>query len=351
MESLLKAAREHANSSSSSDDSTEFLTPKIVVAGVGGAGCNTINRLARSGVRGAELIAINTDKKHLSIVSESAKRVLIGPSLTKGLGAGGFPEIAAKAAEASRAELEAAFAHTDLLFLCAGMGGGTGTGAAPIIADIAKAQGAIIVSVVSFPFMLERARLKKAEEGLENLRKSADTVVVIDNNRLVEFVPNLPIDQAFNVADEITARAVRGITETITTPSLINLDFADVRAIMQGGGISLIAVGEAKGPNRARDIVQNTLHHRLLEVDYNDATGVLLHLTGGADMTLGEANQIGETLTENVHQNANVIWGARLDPSFSGKIEAIVIFTGIKGQYTLGAKQQTNKKDMSFESI
>jgi cell division protein FtsZ len=332
MESIIQEALKE----SSSEVSDDLSIPRIVVMGVGGAGCNTVNRLAKVGIRGAELIAVNTDKKHLSIISESAKRVLIGQSITRGLGAGGYPEVALKAVEASRQELETILADTHLLFIAAGMGGGTGTGAAPAIADLAKQQGAIVVAMVTYPFELERARLKKAEAGIEALRRAADTIIVIDNNRLVEFFPNLPIDRAFNVADEITARAVRGITETITTPSLINIDFADVRAIMGGGGVSMIAVGEAKGTNRVQELVKNTLHHRLLDVDYRGATGVLLHLTGGGDMTLGEANQIGELLTEEVEPTANVIWGARLDGSYEGRIEAIAIFTGIKSPYIVG---------------
>jgi len=314
----------------------ELGGPRIVVAGVGGAGCNTVNRLARAGVRGAELIAVNTDSKHLSLMHEKCRRMLIGENVTRGLGAGGYPEIARKAAEASRPELEEALRETDLLFLAAGMGGGTGTGASPVIAEMARKQGAIVVAVVTYPFVLERARLEKAMNGIEELRKAADTVIVIDNNRLLDFVPNLPVDQAFNIADEVTARAVRGISETISTPSLINLDFADVRAIMQGGGVSMIAVGEAKGPDRAKEVVANTLNHRLLEVDYSGATGVLLHLTGGPDLTLGEANQIGEALTEQVDPNANVIWGARLDPEFEQRVEAIAIFTGIHSPYIVG---------------
>ncbi len=333
MDSIIAAARKNSD-----DNMGSFDTPRIVVAGAGGAGCNTVNRLARAGVSGAELMAFNTDKKHLTMVSEKATRMLIGGQLTKGLGAGGYPEIGMKAAELSKDHIRKILAKTDLMFLCAGMGGGTGTGSAPVIADIAKEEGAIVVAMVTYPFMLERARLKKADEGIEKLKKSADTLVIIDNNRLVEFVPNLPIDQAFNVADEIVARAVRGITETITTPSLINLDFADVRAVMTGGGVSMIAVGEAKGTNRERDVVSNTLKHRLLDIDFSGARGVLLHLTGGSDLTLGEANGVGEALTEHVDTNANVIWGARMDPAFQDKIEAITIFTGIKGQYNLGKR-------------
>ncbi len=346
MDSLVKDALVHK-----ADETKQelFETPRIVVAGVGGAGCNTVNRLARVGIRGAELIAFNTDKKHLNIISESAKRLLIGGTLTRGLGAGGFPEVAMKAAEASRGEIEKMLQGVDLLFIAAGMGGGTGTGASPVIADVAKKQGAIVVSMVSYPFVLERNRMKIADEGLEQLRKSSDTVVVIDNNRLVALVPNLPIDQAFSVADEITARAVRGITETITTSSLINLDFADVRSIMRGGGVSMIAVGEAKGSNRVHDVAKNTLNQRLLDVDYSGASGLLIHLTGGPDMTLGEANEIGELISQNVASNANVIWGARMDPAYEGRIEAIAIFTGIKSPYIVGKTSfETSPKKKGF---
>ncbi|MBI2445163.1 cell division protein FtsZ [Candidatus Micrarchaeota archaeon] len=315
-----------------------FETPRIMVVGTGGAGCNSINRLAKAGIKGADLVAINTDKMHLMTISESVKKMLIGASLTRGLGAGGYPEMGAKCADASREALDKAMDKADMVFLTAGMGGGTGTGSAPIIAEVAKGKGAIVISIVTYPFALERARLAKADQGLENLKNQSDTLIVIDNNRLVQIVPNLPIDQAFNVSDEIIARAVRGITETITTPSLINLDFADVRAVMSNGGVSMIAVGEAKGTNRVQDVVENTLNNALLDVDFTGATGVLLHVTGGPDMTLGECNTIGEMLTEKVDPNATVIWGARIDPGMDGKIEVIAIFTGIQSPYVLGKK-------------
>ena len=315
-----------------------FETPKIMVIGTGGGGCNSINRLAKAGIKGAELVAINTDRMHLTMMSENVKKVLIGASITRGLGAGGYPEVGAKAADMSREALEKIMDRADLVFLTAGMGGGTGTGSAPILAEIAKKQGAITISIVTYPFALERARLAKADEGLENLKNACDTIIVIDNNRLVQIVPNLPIEQAFNVADEIIARAVRGITETITTPSLINLDFADVRAVMCNGGVSMIAVGEGKGTDRVRDVVDNTLNNVLLDVDYTGAKGVLLHITGGPDMTLGECNAIGEALTERVDPQATVIWGSRVDPTFEGRIEAIAIFTGIQSPYVLGGE-------------
>ncbi|MEM0475359.1 MAG: cell division protein FtsZ [Candidatus Norongarragalinales archaeon] len=353
MEDLVAEALK-AKKSSGRKENEFFETPKIMVIGAGGAGCNSINRLARMGVKGAELVAINTDKMHLQMISESAKKILIGASITRGLGAGGYPEIGAKAADASRDALEKMLSGTDLLFLTCGQGGGTGTGSSPIIAEIAKKQGAIVISIVTYPFALERARLEKADAGIEALREKTDTLIVIDNNRLVQLVPNLPIDQAFNVADEVIARAVRGITETITTPSLINLDFADVRAVMSNGGVSMIAVGEAKGPNRVEEVVANTLTHALLDVDYTGASGVLLHITGGPDMTLGECNAIGEGLTEKVDPNATVIWGARIDPSMEGKIEAIAIFTGIKSPYVLGKNAgglKTQRREEGFEDI
>ena len=350
MEDLISEALKTSKGMSSKKSGGEeaFQTPKIVVVGCGGAGCNSVNRLARAGIKGADLVAINTDRLHLTTVSEHVKKILIGASITRGLGAGGYPEIGMKAADVSRDALEKLLGGSDLVFLTCGMGGGTGTGSAPVIAEIAKKAGAIVISIVTYPFALERARLEKADQGLENLKRQADTIIVIDNNRLVQIVPNLPIDQAFNVADEIIARAVRGITETITTPSLVNLDFADVRAVMSNGGVSMIAVGEAKGPDRAKEVVKNTLNHALLDVDYAGATGVLLHITGGPDMTLGECNSIGEALTEKVDTNATVIWGARISPEFEGKVEAIAIFTGIKSPNVLGkSMRQSSSESLS----
>ncbi len=311
----------------------EFGQPKIMVVGAGGAGCNAVNRLAHMGIAGAQLVAVNTDKQHLSIIDDNITKILIGKSVTRGLGAGGYPEIGAKAAEVSRQALEEVMSGVDMLFISAGMGGGTGTGSAPIIAQIAKEQGAIVIAMVTYPFALEKARTLKAEEGIETLRRIADTVVVIDNNRLVELVPNLPIQDAFKVADELVARTVRGITETITQPSLINLDYADVRSVMVGTGLSMIAVGESKGVDKVNEVVEDTLKNSLLDVDISGAKGALIHITGGAELTLGEANGIGTMLTEQLDQKAVVIWGARVDPTYENKIEVITIFTGVKSPF------------------
>lgn len=318
------------------DKIEEFGTPKIMVIGVGGAGCNTVNRLANMGAPGTQLVAVNTDKQHLAIINDELTKILIGKSVTRGLGAGGYPEIGAKAAEVSRQALEEVLSGVDMLFLSVGMGGGTGTGAAPIIAEIAKEQGAIVIAMVTYPFALERARIIKAEEGIETLRKVTDTVVVIDNNRLVELVPNLPMQDAFKVADEVVARTVRGITETITQPSLINLDYADVRSVMSNKGLSVIAVGESKSVDKVNEVVEDTLSNALLDVDIGGASGCLIHITGGPELTLGEANAVGEMLTERVDPKASVIWGARVDPTFENKIEVISIFTGVHSPYIRG---------------
>jgi len=340
MKSLVNnAVSAKSNNSAEYAKDGEFAAPKIMVIGVGGAGNNSVNRISAMGVAGAELIAVNTDRAHLGIISDDITKLLIGKSVTNGLGAGAYPEVGAKAAEVSKAALEEILDGVDLLFITAGMGGGTGTGAAPVVAQIAKQQGAIVVAIVTYPFALERARMKKAEEGIDILKDICDTVVVIDNNRLVELVPNLPVQDAFKVADEVIARAVRGITETITQPSLINLDYADIRTVMGGKGLSVIAVGESQSVNKVDEVCEDTLKNALLDVDITGATGCLIHITGGTELTLGEANAVGEMLTEQIDPNAQVIWGARIDPTFENKLEVIAIFTGVKSPFIKGSKK------------
>ncbi len=321
---------------------------KIMVIGVGGAGCNTINRLSQMGIKSAETVAVNTDSLHLKMVSAD-KKILIGKSITKGLGAGGFPEVAAKCAQVSKDELRAALDGVQLLFLCAGMGGGTGTGASPIIAQLAKEQGAIVVSMVTYPFALERIRMQKATWGIDELKKTSDTVVIIDNNRLVSYVPNLPLNQAFAVADELTAHAVKGIADTIMFPSLVNIDFADMRAIMGNAGVAIISVGEGKGGNKVDQVVRNTLDHPLLDVDYTGARGALIHISGGQNLTLGEATQIGEKLTDVFHEQANIIWGARLDPDMGDTVRVTSIMTGITSPHVVGKVAAEGERSQVFD--
>ena len=317
------------------EEEEEFGAPRILIVGCGGAGNNTVNRLYNIGVDGAETIALNTDKQHLDMIDADIK-VLVGKSITKGLGAGGDPEVGRCATELGRRTLETLLKATDLVFVTAGMGGGTGTGAAPIVAQIAKAHGAIVVAMVSTPFNVERARLIKAEEGLEDLRRDADTVIVLDNNRLLEFVPNLPIDHAFSVMDQIIAETVKGIAETITQPSLINLDYADVRTIMNSGGVAAMLVGESRSQDKARDVVREAFNHPLLEVDFRGAKGALIHITGGPDLTLKEAEEIAKALTSQLDPNANVIWGARVQRGYEGRVRVMSIVTGVQSAQVLG---------------
>jgi cell division protein FtsZ len=312
--------------------------PRIVIIGCGGAGNNTVNRIHHMGVSGAETIAINTDKQHLDMI-QADKRVLIGKSLTKGLGAGGYPDVGKRAAEMARPTLEAILESADLVFITAGMGGGTGTGSAPVVAQIAKEQGAIVVGMVSYPFQVEKARLIRAEEGLEALAAAADSVIVLDNNRLKNFVPNLPLGQAFSVMDQLIGETVKGISETITEPSLINIDYADVRAIMSKGGVAVMLVGESKQQNKAESVVRECLSNPMLDIDYRGATGSLIHITGGTDLTLQDAEEVATSLTYELDPHADVIWGARVRSDMEGKIRVLAIMTGVKSAQILGTRQ------------
>jgi cell division protein FtsZ len=347
MQSLIDEAVKNAELEKTDTKTTEaddFIgAPRIMVVGCGGAGNNTVNRLYHMGIAGAETIAINTDKQHLDMV-QAGKRVLIGKSLTKGLGAGGYPDIGKRAAEMARPTLESLMESADLVFVTAGMGGGTGTGSAPVVAQIAKDQGAIVVGMVSYPFQVEKARLLRAEEGLEALSKAADSVIVLDNNRLLSYVPNLPIGQAFSVMDQLIAETVKGISETITEPSLIQLDYADVRAIMSKGGVAVMLVGESKQQNKAESVVHECLNHPLLDIDYRGATGSLIHITGGNDLTLADAEEIASSLTYELDPHADVIWGARIRNEFEGKVRVMAIMTGVRSAQVLGPYAETAQK-------
>ena len=312
--------------------------PRIVIVGCGGAGNNTVNRIHHMGVSGAETIAINTDKQHLDMI-QADKRILIGKSLTKGLGAGGYPDVGKRAAEMARPTLEAVLESADLVFITAGMGGGTGTGSAPVVASIAKEAGAIVVGMVSYPFQVEKARLIRAEEGLEALAAASDSVIVLDNNRLKNFVPNLPLGQAFSVMDQLIGETVKGISETITEPSLINIDYADVRAIMSKGGVAVMLVGESKQQNKAESVVRECLSNPMLDIDYRGATGSLIHITGGTDLTLQDAEEVATSLTYELDPHADVIWGARVRNDMEGKIRVLAIMTGVKSAQILGTRQ------------
>jgi cell division protein FtsZ len=321
---------------------------RIIVFGCGGGGQNTVTRLAEMGVEGATTVSINTDAKHLT-VGKADKKILVGKELTRGLGAGGYPEIGRKAAEESRNEIKEALEGVDLAFVTVGLGGGTGTGAAPVVAEIAKSMGAIVIGVATMPFKIEGARIGKAEEGLAKLRATCDTVIVIENDRLLKYAGQLPLQQAFLVADELVASMVKGITETITLPSLVNVDYADVKAIMHSGGVAALGVGESNSSDRALDAVTKALTNPLLDVDYTGATGALIHITGGNDLKLEEVNSIGETVSQYLDPTAQVIWGARVIPEFESKVQVIAIITGVQSPYIFGpvAKERATTRELN----
>ena len=307
----------------------------IKVIGVGGAGNNMVSWLYRKGIQGAEIFACNTDKQHLDI-SESDHKVLLGPDLTRGLGCGGFPQKGAEAAKETMHELKQVLQGADMIFICAGMGGGTGTGAAPVVAKMAKEMDAIVIGTVTMPLDIEKARVDKAEFGLQQLRQVTDTVIVIDNNRLVQIAGNLPLKQAFAVANELVSTMIKGIVETIAVPSLVNLDYADVKAIMQGGGVSVIGIGESDTEHRVDEAVKRALSNPLLDVTYEGATGALIHITGGEDLTLDEVNRVGEIVTQALDPDSQVIWGARVNEEMNNRLRVMTIITGVNSPYVLG---------------
>jgi cell division protein FtsZ len=302
---------------------------KFVVAGAGGAGCNSIDRLAKSGFTQASLVSFNTDKKQLDLMSENAENILIGSSVTKGLGAGGDPLVAEKAALSSKKQIEEAVHDADLVFLLAGMGGGTGTGSAPVIAKIAKDHGAMVIGFVTFPFSLERSRIKTAQAGIANLTDICDTLVVIENDKLVRVAENMKIEDAFRMADDVAAKAVSSISEVVLKPSLMNLDFADLGHVMRDGGLAMMSHGEASGIGMVEDIADNVLNNPLLSGDQSAASGALVHFIGGPDMTLGSVTDASELMLLKLPSNCNVVWGARTDEEYRRRMEAFAIFTGI----------------------
>ena len=312
----------------------------IKVFGVGGAGNNMVGWLYTKGVKGAEIIGANTDKQHLDIINADRK-ILLGRGVTRGLGCGGYPEKGAESAQESLKEIKESLKGCDMAFICAGMGGGTGTGGAPIVAQVAKDCGAIVIGTVTMPFKIERARVDKAEFGLQQLRQVADTVIVIDNNRLVSIAGNLPIQQAFAVANELISTMIKGIVETIAVPSLVNLDYADVKTIMTNGGVAAIGVGSSDTNNKVDEAVRGALSNPLLDISYKGATGALIHITGGPDMTLDEISKAGELVTETLDPDANVIWGARVDENMKGKMTVMTIITGVKSPWILGKVDYT----------
>ena len=343
-----KEAIQNTETHSINFDELKAGKAKIKVFGVGGCGGNTITWLYNKGIQGATVYAANTDALHLS-VTKADDKLLIGKELTRGLGAGGAPQKGREAAKEAITDIKKVVTDSDMVFIIAGMGGGTGTGAAPVIAQLAKEAGAVVIGVVTMPFESEKARIDKAEFGLQELREQTDTCIVLDNNRLVDIAGQLPIEQAFAVANELVSTMIKGIVETITLPSLINLDYADVSSIMKNGGVAVIGIGESDTDNRVVEAVQQALSHPLLDVDYQGATGALIHITCGLDLKLEEFDTVGRTISENLSPDAQVIIGARIDKNFVGKVRVITIMTGVKSPYVLGKSADAQAFPVSKE--
>lgn len=343
MDSIIEDAVDEKEQQNDFDDVKDA---KILVVGVGGAGNNMVTRMHDKGVDGAETLVVNTDKQHLKM-SKADRKILIGQDLTRGLGAGGHPEKGAKAAEENRSELRSLFKEADMAFLCCGLGGGTGTGAIPVMADIAKSEDCIVIGTVTMPFQIEGARKSKAEDGLYRLRQHVDTAIVIENDKLIEIAGDMPLDQAFGVADELITTMIKGVTETISKPSLVNLDYADVKAIMHSGGVAVVGYGESDTRNKGKEAIAEALSNPLLDVEFDGANGALLHVEGGQDLSLNEINDIGQTVIGKLDPQAQVIWGARLNDELQGKVQVISIITGVESPYVLGQVEDEQEAEVS----
>lgn len=323
----------------------ESRKANIKILGAGGAGGNTISRLMQVGIVGAEAIAINTDAQDL-LYTDADLKILIGKEITGGLGAGADPKVGEEAAKESKNDIKKVLEGSDMVFLTCGLGGGTGTGALPMAADIAKKLGALTVGIVTLPFTMEgRHRMNNAKEGLEKLESTVDTLIVIPNDKLLEIVPDVSLATAFKVADEILVNAVKGITELVTRPGLVNLDFADVRAVMTNGGLAMIGMGDSDTENRAPEAVERALNNPLLDIEIDNAKGALINVSGGNDMTIRECQEIVETVASRLSPDAKIIWGAQIVKELGDSIRAMLIITGVNspqifGQHKKFAKEQ-----------
>lgn len=339
---------QHPAATSSVDAELELMLSKqkakIKVVGTGGAGNNTINRITEVGIKGAEAIAINTDAQDL-LYTTADKKILIGREVTKGLGAGSNPKIGEEACRENEIEIKKALAGSDMVFITCGLGGGTGTGSAPIISDIAKKMGALTVAIVTIPFSMEgHVRYENAVVGLEKLEQIVDTLIVIPNDKLLELAPDLPLHTAFKVADEILTNAVKGIAELVTKAGLVNLDFADIRAVMANGGVALIGVGESDTENRAIEAVEKAINNPLLDVDIAGANGALINVSGGEDMTLDEARKVVEVVSEKLDENAKIIWGAQIYKDLQKTIRVMLVITGVRSTQIFGPSRTISDK-------
>ena len=331
---------------------------RIKVIGAGGAGNNTINRISEIGIVGAETIAINADAQDL-LYTNAERKILIGKEITSGLGTGSSPQLGKEAAEESEQELKEALKGAHMIFITCGLGGGTGTGSAPVVAKIAKKMGILTVAIVTLPFTMEgQKRYANAQFGLDGLDGMVDTLIVIPNDKLLELAPDLPLPTAFKVADEILTNAVKGIAELITKPGLINLDFADIKAIMQDGGVAMIGVGESDTENRATEATEKAIQNPLLDVEVSGAKGALINVSGGPNMSLEEAKRVVELVSTKLDPDANVIWGSQVVPDLKDSIRVLLVITGVHSPQIFGGKEtfsvkrkQALSEDLGIEFI
>ncbi|MBI4140886.1 cell division protein FtsZ [Candidatus Woesearchaeota archaeon] len=324
----------------------------IKVVGCGGGGNNTINRITEVGIAGAETVAVNTDAQDL-LYTTADKKVLIGREVTKGLGAGSDPKIGEESARENEHDLRNSLQGADMVFITCGLGGGTGTGSAPVVAEIAKKIGALTVGIVTMPFTMEgNRRYDNAVMGLERMEQMVDTLIVVPNDKLLELAPDLPLHTAFKVADEILTNAVKGIAELVTKAGLVNLDFADINTIMSNGGVALIGVGESDSENRAVEAVEKAINNPLLDVDITGATGALINVIGSKDLTLNEARKVVETISQKLSEDARVIWGAQIYEDMASTLRVMLIVTGVHSPQIFGKTRKLsdeNKKDIENE--
>ncbi|RZN37049.1 MAG: cell division protein FtsZ [Methanophagales archaeon ANME-1-THS] len=322
----------------------------IKVIGCGGSGTNTIQRMIEEGIFGAEFFALNTDAQHL-LFSKVDRKLLIGKRVTRGLGAGSIPRLGEEAARENETDIKGIVEDADMVFVTCGLGGGTGTGAAPVVAQAAQEAGALTIGVVTIPFSAEGAvRMENMAYGLEKLRENTDTLIVIPNDKLLDVVPRLPLNEAFRFADEVLMRSVKGLTELITKPGLINLDFADVRTVMKDGGMAMIGFGEAEGENKAVESVRKAVSSPLLEVDVTDAKAALVNVIGGEDMTVEEAEGALQEVYKMINPEARIIWGVQISPELKSMIRTLLIVTGVKSEQ-IYARKVVKKEKFGIEIV
>ncbi len=338
-------------------DVVKDLETKITVVGCGGAGGNTVTRMMEEGIHGAKLIAANTDAQHLADEVEADTKILMGRERTGGRGAGSVPKIGEEAAQEDIEDIQQSISGSDMVFVTAGLGGGTGTGSAPVVAQAAQDEGALTISIVTIPFTAEGERRRaNADAGLERLRSVSDTVIVVPNDRLLDYAPSMPLQDAFKICDRVLMRSVKGMTELITKPGLVNVDFADVRTIMENGGVAMIGLGESDSENMAQDSIRSALRSPLLDVEFDGASSALVNVVGGPDMSIEQAEGVVEEIYDRIDPDARIIWGASINNDFQGKMETMIVVTGVEspqiyGQSEAQQEHATQQADNDIEFV